>query len=357
MRILIDIGHPHEVHFFKNFILELGSEGHEFVVSARNRGIIHDLLKACDIDFIARRKGSGNLAGKMIHLVKTDIFLYKLARKYKPDIFLGFGSFYTAHVARLIGKPSIIFNDTEHSWIVRKIYVPFCNIIITPESYLKNHKSKHLYFKGFKELTYLNNNYCKDNINVNELLGLGKTEKYIILRFISKSAFHDVFYKGFPTKEKIELVNSLNSFARVFIDAEGKLPDELSKFKLDISPVHIHEVLNKASLFIGEGATMAAESALLGTPAVYNYMRFGYLQELERKGLLKYEKNIEGIVDYSKKVLSNNEIINTHKTRAENLRKECIDLTAYMKWLVLNYPSSIEILKKNPDYQLNFINP
>ena len=33
---------------------------------------------------------------------------------------------------------------------------------------------------------------------------------------------------------------------------------------------------------------------------------------------------------------------------------EKIDVTAFMVWFVENYPESVEIMKKNPDYQLRF---
>jgi hypothetical protein len=33
---------------------------------------------------------------------------------------------------------------------------------------------------------------------------------------------------------------------------------------------------------------------------------------------------------------------------------EKIDVTAFMVWLIKNYPESIKIMKKNPNYQLNF---
>ncbi len=39
MRILVDIGHPAHVHFFKNFIWEMEKRGHEFIVTARDKDV------------------------------------------------------------------------------------------------------------------------------------------------------------------------------------------------------------------------------------------------------------------------------------------------------------------------------
>jgi predicted glycosyltransferase len=46
----------------------------------------------------------------------------------------------------------------------------------------------------------------------------------------------------------------------------------------------MHDLLAFADLFVGEGATMAAESAVLGTPAIYvNTLTMGYTDELDER--------------------------------------------------------------------------
>ena len=71
----------------------------------------------------------------------------------------------------------------------------------------------------------------------------------------------------------------------------------------------MHDLLAGAVLFVGEGATMAAESAVLGTPAVYvNTLRMGYTDELEARYNLLY--NCQGAyrhemaVDIAEAILS-----------------------------------------------------
>lgn len=354
MKIFIDIGHPHEVHFYKNFIKKMTSNGHEFVVSARNRDCTFELLKKNNIVFFNRGKGSNSLIGKIFYLLKTDILLYKLAKKHNPDIFIGFASFYIAHISWMLRKPSIIFNDTEHSFPVRQLYIPFCNSIITPESYLLNHGKKHHRFKGFKEIAYLAKEYHHSNQNIKKVLNIKEDEKYIVLRFISKNAFHDILYKGFTKDEKINLVQKLKPFARIFISSEAPLPGELEPYKLNISPSLIHDVLEHAALFIGEGATMAAETAILGVPSIYNYMRFGYLQKLEKTNLLTYSKNLEKIIEHSIMILHGKQLRASSKENANKLKNQCINLVTFMEWLVENYPNSLEILRKDPGYQYKF---
>ena len=49
MKVLIDIGHPGHVHFFKNLIWILEKKGHEVLVTARGKEVTVDLLRAYGI--------------------------------------------------------------------------------------------------------------------------------------------------------------------------------------------------------------------------------------------------------------------------------------------------------------------
>jgi predicted glycosyltransferase len=44
MKVLIDIGHPAHVHFYKNTIKELEAKGHEVLVTARDKDVAINLL-------------------------------------------------------------------------------------------------------------------------------------------------------------------------------------------------------------------------------------------------------------------------------------------------------------------------
>jgi predicted glycosyltransferase len=51
MRILIDIGHPAHVHYFRNFIKIMEKKEHEFLIISRNKEIEHYLLKSYNISY------------------------------------------------------------------------------------------------------------------------------------------------------------------------------------------------------------------------------------------------------------------------------------------------------------------
>ncbi len=66
------------------------------------------------------------------------------------------------------------------------------------------------------------------------------------------------------------------------------MPEGLEPLRLKVPPEKIHQVMAHAALVFSEGATMAAEAAVLGVPTVHcSDLRPGYIADLERRhGLL-----------------------------------------------------------------------
>jgi hypothetical protein len=99
-------------------------------------------------------------------------------------------------------------------------------------------------------------------------------------------------------------------------------------------------------MYIGEGATVASEAAVLGTPALYvNTLRLGYTdEEEERYGLVynfsdpttgekkAFEKAIE--------LLGNENLKHDWQKKRGKLLKEKIDVTKWMTEFIENYPES-----------------
>ncbi|MDZ7720046.1 MAG: DUF354 domain-containing protein [Balneolaceae bacterium] len=296
MKIFIDIGHPAHVHYFKHLIHELTSGGHQVVITARDKEMAHYLLKKEGLDYISRGRGSDNLAGKLFYLVKADWALFRIAKKENPDLFLSFASPYCAQVAWLMRKPCITLDDTETASLNHFLYKPFSTRILTPESFRKNLGSKQVRFPSFIELAYLHPNRFQPDPSIFNELGLSQGEKYVILRFVSLHANHDVGLKGISFENKVKAVQSFREFGKVFISSESELPEELKKYRLNIEPDRIHHVLAFASLMYGESATMASESAALGTPAIFvnNFVRkLGTIMEQAEKDARFYFPFVE----------------------------------------------------------------
>jgi len=155
MKILIDIGHPAHVHYFKNFIRIMESKGHEFLIIARDKEITFYLLDKYKIPYINRGKGGKSLIAKILYIPKADLMIFRKAKIFKPDIFLSFGSTYAAHASKMYGKPHIALDDTEHAKFEHLMYAPFSDVILNPSCFSKNLGKKQMFFNSYIELLYL----------------------------------------------------------------------------------------------------------------------------------------------------------------------------------------------------------
>jgi hypothetical protein len=278
----------------------------------------------------------------MVMIPLLDLRMYIAVRKFRPDIFLGFGSIRAAHASKLMGKPCIALDDTEHAKWEHLLYVPFTDAILTPACFNKDFGKKQIRYNGYTELAYLHPRYFKPNPSVLHEMGIEKNDPYILLRFVSWSASHDVGQHGI--RNKYDLVKKLEKYGRVFISSEGSLPSELRSYSLSLSPEKIHDVLYFAHLYLGEGGTMATEAALLGTPSLFVSSLAGTMGnfiELEKKyGLMYSYKDPDRAVDHAIELLHQNKLKECWQQKRDLLLNDKIDVTEFLIDFVENYPGS-----------------
>ena len=332
------------------------NKGHQFHVVSRDKEVTFDLLRKFKIPYTSRGKGGRGIFRKLLYIIQADLKLIRLGLNFKPDIFLSFASTYAAHASFILRRPHIAFDDTEHSKFEIFLYRPFTKVILNPQWFKKNFGQKQIHFKGFMELCYLHPNYFSPDSNVLPDLGIKETEPFILLRFVSWTASHDLGEKGFSLKTKITLVKALSEYVKVFISSENDLPAELVAYKLPVSPEKLHDVLYYATLYIGEGATTASECAMLGTPAIYvNPLSTGTLEEQERLGLLHSFRNTNGVLEKAMELLTIPDLKTKYRHRCASLLAQTIDVTAFMVWFVENFPTSMDTMIKTPEFQNKFI--
>ena len=342
MRILVDIIHPAHVHFFKYAIWEWEKRGHQVCIVARDKDITILLLKSYDFDFHCISSYGKGLWGLFGELIIRDRKLYQLVRKFKPDILSGIAGVSIAHIGKLIRKPSIVFTDTEHAKLSNKINLPFASVVCTPSCYTDNIGKNQIRYDGYHELAYLHPNRFKPDPTVLKEVGLAESDVFFIIRFVSWGASHDVGQRGFSSEGRAKLINELEKYGRVSITSEGELPVELQKYRMSVSPEKIHDLLYYATMYIGEGGTMASEAAILGTPSIFvNTLSLGYLDELEHRYGLVYsfvhqhealEKAIESLRDKN--------IKEKWSIKRRRMLAEKIDVTAFLVDFVERYPES-----------------
>ncbi len=353
MRILVDIGHPAHVHFFKNFIWEMEKRGHQLKVTARDKDVALRLLKAYDIEYTAvgrAGKGKFNLVREW---VERDRKIYAIARRFRSDILTGIHNPCVAHVARFTGAKSIIFTDTEHAKLANMLTFPFADVICTPSCFKKDLGKKQVRYNGYHEFAYLHPNYFTPDPSVLDELGLSENDRFIIVRFVSWGASHDIGQRGFDLQGKRRLVEELGKYGRVIITSESPLPEEFEKCRITLPPEKLHDLLYYATLYIGEGATIASECAVLGTPAIYvNTLRLGYLDEQEeRYGLVYNFSNPETAqteaLEKAHELLRRKDLREEWQAKRERLLQDKIDVTEFMVKLVEGYSQSAGESKKS----------
>ena len=130
--------------------------------------------------------------------------------------------------------------------------------------------------------------------------------KTVLLRFVSWRAHHDVGQSGISTELKFKLVDELKDRCNIIISSEEKLPESLAKYQYKFPPDKMHSLLASIDLFIGEGATMASECVMLGTPAVYiNSLQCSTLLEQQREYKLVHNfANDEGVLEKVKELIA-----------------------------------------------------
>jgi len=356
MRILFNIGHPAQVHLFKNLIWELEHRGHQCKITTIAKDISLYLLDAYGFEYEVVGEGRPTLATKAMELMRVESRLYRIARSFGPDLLVGgVGNVYVAHIGKLLRKPSIVFDDTEHAKIDHRLMDPFVNVICTPSCYRGDIGPKHVRYNGYHELAYLHPNRFTPNPAVLAELGLAEGDPFIIVRFVSWQASHDVGQHGI--RDKVGLVKALEEYGRVLITSEGALPAELQEYQIRVSPEKLHDLLYYATLYVGEGGTTASEAAVLGTHAIHistTAKYCGIFSDLNQYGLLWTSESDEETIQKAIELLQDPDLKIVGQHKRDRLIDQKIDVTAFMIWFIESYPESLELMKQNSDFQEKF---
>jgi hypothetical protein len=244
-------------------------KGYELMIVAREKDVTLPLMDHYGYEYSVLSKARRGIVGLAIELLEHESRLLWLMFRKRPDVVLEVAGTFVVHAATLLGIPALVFSDTEHARLQNAITYPFATRIITPACYPDDLGEKHVRYNGYQELAYLHPDYFRPDPSIRDDLGLQEGEAYSVLRFVSWDASHDRGHAGMPLEGKRELVARLAKYGRVIISSEAPLAEEFEPYRVTVSPHRMHDLLAFANLYVGEGATMASEAAILGTPAVY----------------------------------------------------------------------------------------
>ncbi len=348
MKILFNASHPAHVHLLKNAIWDLEKRGHACKITTVDKEVALQLLRAYGFEYEVVGSAVSSLASKAFELVKIESRLYSISRVFKPDILVGgVGNAYIAHVGRLIGKPSIVFDDTEHARVQHLLTDPFATAICTPSCYRTEINGKQIRYDGYHELAYLHPNRFTPNPTVLDELGLTPEDPYIVLRFVSWEASHDVGHTGLTLATRRRAVREFEKYGRILISSEKPLTKEFEQYRVAVSPEKMHDLLYYATLLYGESATMASECAVLGTHAIFcDFAGRGYTDEEETRYGLVHNFRLDATsqrrsIERAVELLRHPDLKEIGRKKRAVLLKDKIDVTAFMVWFIENFPQSI----------------
>lgn len=340
MRILVDLGHPGHVHFYKHAIRHWRERGHQVLITARDKDVTLDLLRKYHINHYIISRVRQDKIGLAIEFVEHEWRLLRIIRCFKPDVVTAIGGIFIAPICKLADVPSVVFTDSEHVLLDIYLTYPLSSVICTPLWFKKEFGYHQLRYRGFQELAYLHPKYFVPDPKILDLLNLKLEDRFALLRFVSWGASHDMGQSGFTAKQKKRLIFELEQEGRVFVSAEGSLPKYLQPYKIMIPPEKIHDLLYYASLYVGEGATMATEAGLLGTPSVYVSSLVGTMgnyEALASYGLVEaYRESEIGVKKAILLMRNRNAKHNIQKARDQML-KEMSDVATFITQTIESY--------------------
>ena len=355
MRIVVDVNHPGHVQYMRNFVREMQGRGHEVLITATRKDVSFQLLDRYGLDYVPLGSYGHTLFSKLVNLPLIDLRALAVMGRFRPDIIVGACSIRASHVSRILRKPSISLDDTEHATLVDHLYMPFTDVVLTPGSYKKDIGRKQVRYDGFTQLAHTHPRRFKPDPSVLEGLGLKEGELFSVVRLVSWDASHDIGHHGIDDPARV--VRELERFGRVFVSSEGPLDGRLEPYRLIIPPEKFLDVLYYSTLYFGEGGTTAIEAALLGTHAIHlstTAKYCGVFDDLHAYGLLWISEDTNAALGQAKALLASAGLKGEGRAKLRRLLDDKIDVTRFLVWFVENYPESFRAMREHPEVQYQF---
>lgn len=333
MRILFDITHPADVHLFKVVMRRFQQAGHAVLATTRDKDVTLRLLDELGIEHTCLSRMGSGLFGMGRELLQRYLKLLRIARHFRPDVMVARMGISIGPVGMLLRIPRIVIEDSEHAKLQLALSMPFATKILTGFGYLKDFGPRQVRFNSMPVMMYLDPRVFTPNPQVLRDHGLDPDRPYILLRIVSWQAVHDRGLTGASDADTLSAVRQLERYGRVLISSEKPLPDELKQYENPVPVAHMHDLLAFARLCIGEGGTIAAEAAVLGTPAIYcNPLRTGYLLALAQRWELLYNTDslAQGL-EIARELLNRGDLGEQWQRKRQRLLDDSEDASAFLE--------------------------
>lgn len=284
MLIWFDSVTSKEPLLFNSIGSKLEEQSHEVIFTCRDYDYVVSLFELIGRDVkVLGKHGGGTLYGKLIagteRIKLLAEYIHSLERL--PDYHIAFGSPESTRVAFGLGIPVININDSPHACAVGKLTIPLSKYLVYSKCIPKE-KWKKLGaldeqlkpYNGIDEVAWITNFHPSENVL--EQVGLDKNQHFIVGRPEESSAAYMLEYhqagKTYLDQILEEMFEYYDGVAVIFprYKTQRRVLEEKFKDKIIIPPkaVDTLSLYYYADLCITGGATMARESAALGTPGI-----------------------------------------------------------------------------------------
>jgi predicted glycosyltransferase len=228
--ILIDLGHPGDVHLFRKAARTWQAQSHKILFTVLDREMIVDLVKAYQLPHrVTYKRHKGKLA-LMVEVILRTLHTYWIALRFKTDLFVSFGSPTAGFPAWLMRKPYLALTDNDHAHEQNRLFKPFASVIATPSVFTSDLGHKQVRYASFHELAYLHPDEFTPNPSALTPLGLKQGDIFFVVRFVAWEATHDIGQHGFSLDEKRDILRELSTYGRVLLSVEGEVDSEFAPF-------------------------------------------------------------------------------------------------------------------------------
>lgn len=364
MKILVQLGHPAQFHFFKNSISNWIDSGHKVRVLIRSKDVLEELLQNSGFEYVNIEKK------RLSPSLQKNILVFGLIRFYQlffqqlrflPNIVISPDPV-LAKICKFFPASFIAVGEDDY-FIIEKLanyLFPSVNHIVAPKVCdYSPWQYKKIEFDGYMKLAYLHPNRFTPNLN--RIKNFLHKKNYVIIRLVSLSAHHDVGIKGIDNEilDRIISIFEKRDF-QIFISSEKVVDEKYLKYQQNVPVVFMHDLLAYSSFLVCDSQSLAVEASMLGTPSVrFNDFagKISVLNELETKYQLTYgihSSEPEKLFAKLDELLALPDLKEVFQQRRQKMLADKIDVTAFFTWFIENYPESAKIMRSNPDYQYRF---
>lgn len=338
MRIIVDIGHPAHINFFKHSIEKL-AKSHDVYITYLDRGVLPKIIerefKGYKTFKIGKHKGT-----KFSIIFHANIFrflsFFFFVLYHRIDAAIN-GAFPLGLAMKICGRKYIQFDDDFERKLVVRIEKTLANKLFFPM--IVPETPGITKFNALKEWSYLSPQYFVPDKNALTEFGL-EEKKYFFIREVSNKTLN---YMQQSAGIIQAVAKEINLFGyKVVLSLEDKsnkefYPEDWIILKEPVAD--IHSLIYYAKIMISSGDSMAREGAMLGIPSIY----CGSREMLANKVLINenmlFHYNPIEMIPFINKVINEEIVLKKQTYFREYLFNKWDDITGF----IIN---EVELLKK-----------